>query len=846
MSKSRFLELVNAPKGSKFVLQGNEAFALGVVHAGYHAADGYPGTPSTEVIDKNLKYVQDKMKVGWSVNEATATAVAIGHSVAGFDSVVTMKIPGVFQAGDTITTSAFYNAPAGAFVIYAAADYVPSSTQHVIDARYFFASARIPVFEPRNHQEMYDIAWIAADISRKFKTQVVVLASGILAHSEGLVTIGEKRTINPRALPENLYDWMLLPTIARKNYNEATTKRIPGVLNLAQNNDFIVNEEIGNDDFGIVVVGETDMILRETLHNTKLNPSILTMSIANPVPIDRIKNFAKKIKGPLIVLEDGDRFLEEKILINGIKCIGKGENSTITDWNPENLAEFLSKIINMPKISKKTPIITTIKPPLRPPSICPGCPYRAFSLVVQELRKQKKIYAGFGEIGCSTLIHFFDAIDTVLCMGGSDSMRQGFVLSRPEMKSKTISVIGDSCEAHSGIDATRNAVFKNVAGIKVTLDNRITAMTGGQPAPSSDTNLAGIPNKFNLKKAIEAEECDKVVSVDAYNKKEIKKVLLKAIDDAQNDKFTNIIVEGPCIHIVPKEKKVPRVVVNEDKCKKCGKCFVCPGITANENGFAQITSLCTNCISQTPVCMQQCPFDAIEFIDNNSMQSTKTQKPPKPLEIEEKQIVKKEDLPESLRIAIRGIGGQGNLFFGKVLTRVASKTPYKDTHIVKGDTHGMAQLGGSVISTFSCGKVHSPIFYPQTADVLVAMEASEILRDGFLEMLKPNGTIIFNKFMALPPNIKRTDYPKFDKILETLKNYNVIEIDALKLVQKLGDKEGKTANVAVLGLLSTIEPFNKIPTTIWLETLLEVSPNKIIAGANHASFMEGRKLVYEK
>ena len=111
----------------------------------------------------------------------------------------------------------------------------------------------------------------------------------------------------------------------------------------------------------------------------------------------------------------------------------------------------------------------------------------------------------------------------------------------------------------------------------------------------------------------------------------IKKVLLKAIDDAQNDKFTNIIVEGPCIHIVPKEKKVPRVVVNEDKCKKCGKCFVCPGITANENGFAQITSLCTNCISQTPVCMQQCPFDAIEFIDNNSMQSTKTQKPPKPL-----------------------------------------------------------------------------------------------------------------------------------------------------------------------------------------------------------------------
>ena len=113
--------------------------------AGYHAADGYPGTPSTEVIDKSLKYVQDRIKVGWSVNEAVAVGVAVGHSVAGFDTVVTMKIPGIFQAGDAITTSAFYTAKAGALVIFAASDYVPSSTQHVIDVRHFFASSRLPV-----------------------------------------------------------------------------------------------------------------------------------------------------------------------------------------------------------------------------------------------------------------------------------------------------------------------------------------------------------------------------------------------------------------------------------------------------------------------------------------------------------------------------------------------------------------------------------------------------------------------------------------------------------------------------------------------------------------------------
>ncbi|MFH1269247.1 MAG: pyruvate ferredoxin oxidoreductase, partial [Planctomycetota bacterium] len=125
-----FKEIAGAPAGSKFILQGNIAFALGVVHAGFHAADGYPGTPSTEVIDKALAHVQERIQVGWSVNEAVAVSLGLGHAIAGHDALITMKIPGVFQAGDAISTTAFYSGPAGALVIYAATDYVPSSTQH--------------------------------------------------------------------------------------------------------------------------------------------------------------------------------------------------------------------------------------------------------------------------------------------------------------------------------------------------------------------------------------------------------------------------------------------------------------------------------------------------------------------------------------------------------------------------------------------------------------------------------------------------------------------------------------------------------------------------------------------
>lgn len=831
-----FRKMVDSQPGSQFILQGNIAFALGVAHAGYHAVDGYPGTPSTEVIDKGLQHIQDRLTVGWSVNEAVATEVAVGHVLAGSDTVVTMKIPGMFQAGDAITTSAFYTAPAGAFVIYAATDYVPSSTQHVIDARYFLSAARVPTIEPRNHQEMYDAAFLAADISREFNTLVVILASGILGHSEGLVTIRNSRTIERRPLPESLNRWMLMPAIARANYNKATTERVPGVMKWAERSS-MVTEEKGTDNFGVLVVGESDIIMREALTNMNLNPSILSMSIAYPVPENRIKQFAEKIEGPLFVFEDGDTFLQDSVALLGIEVIGKEKLTTITDWTPEMVMNVLAPhlSITLPTISVPTLPVSAVG---RPPSICPGCPYRAFALAVEKLKRQGKIYASFGEIGCSTLLFFMNGIDTVLCMGASDPMRQGFVLSRPDMAHKVISVIGDSCEAHSGLDGTRNAIFRNTPGVKVILDNSITAMTGGQPAPSTAQNLAGEDNKFNLKKSEEAEGARAVV-VDSYNVKKVEAQLKEALELAEKGEFTTLILEGACIHEQPKEKKNPRLIIDYNKCKACGLCAICVGIKKDDKNRPHYTALCSNCGGETPVCMQRCPFGAIQF--ETEKRKIDFTAPARADEIAQV-TVDKSKLPESLRVAIRGIGGQGNLFFGKVLSEVALHTPYAEANIVKGDTHGMAQMGGSVISTFSCGNVHSPILAPASCDVLVVMEASEVLRDGFLKMLKPSGTIVLNKFTVLPPTAKKEDYPDLQGIIDSLKDYRVIEIDAMQIVRDLGDTFGKTANVAVLGLLSTLTPFNEIPEEIWRTALKQISPKDIINDANQASFTAGRKI----
>jgi len=834
---SRFRQIIEAPENSRFVLQGNEAFALGVIHAGYHAADGYPGTPSTEVIDKSLAHVQDLITVGWSINETIAVAVAVGHAIAGKDAVVTMKIPGVFQAGDAITTSAFYTGESGALVIYAATDYVPSSTQHVVDSRYFFVSARLPVLEPRNHQEMYEIAWFAADISRQFKTPVVILASGILAHSEGLVITRKPRKIEPRPLPENLKKWMLLPAIARSNYNIATRNRIPDIQIYAENSQ-LIKETHGSADWGIVVCGESDIIVREALKTANLNPSIFSMAISYPIPKNRLKDFRNKIKGKMFLFEDGDTFLEERLRLEKIELIGKNELSGITDWTPEMVLDFLAQYININYKIEKQPL--PLQPVLRPPSICPGCPYRAFSLAVDKLKKKKKIYAAFGDIGCSTLIYFQNAIDTVMCMGASDSMRQGFVLSQPEMIHKTISVIGDSCECHSGMDSTRNAVFRNIAGVKVILDNRTTAMTGAQPSPASPRNLAQQTHKFNLRRAIEAEGC-RTITVNAYDLKEVELQLENSLLKAKENEFTAMIVEGACVQEVETKQKVRTIEFDYDKCRRCQLCNICPGIDSDADKKPFFTPLCTNCGSSTQICMQRCPFGAI-VVKEQTVQTAQTIKNQITIEKYEPQPIDIENLPKSLRLAIRGIGGQGNLFFGKVLSELALRTPYINTQIVKGDTHGMAQLGGAVISTFSCGEVFSPLLAPKTADILVVMEISEVLRPNFIDLLKPQGTIIFNNFKAKPALISNEQYPKIEEIENLLVNYNVIKLDATKIAIEHGDKTAKTANVIILGLLSTLAPFNAIPYQTWLAALMAVSPTDTIKIANKTAFDVGRKI----
>ncbi len=824
-------QICTAPSGQAEVLQGNIAFASGCVRGGLHAADGYPGTPSSEVIDRGLSQVQDMITVGWSVNEAVAAAVGHGHSLAGRDCVVTMKIPGLFQAGDIFTSGALFVQERGALVYYIASDFTPSSTQHTIDPRYLFKSCFTPVYEPRNHQEMHESAALAVEISRRFKSQVVIMAAGHLCHSEGLVRLMPIQTREPANMPESLKSFNVLPSVARKNYDIMMAERMPALQKFVEESPLNKWEQ-GSGAIGVITYGGCDMYIREIQKKYGLDVDILSLAFTNPLPLELIRRFHHSIQGDVYVFEDGYRYLQDGIEQAGLKVIGKEPYTTLTEWTPALVAEKMGLLRHEPR--------QAAAPVARPPIICAGCPYRLFAGEVALLRKKKQIDVVFGDIGCNTLLYFMNALDTGLAMGASEAERIGYVLSRPEQAGRVISLIGDGTECHSGMDATRNAIYRNVPGVKVILDNSWTGMTGGQPSPTSPANLAGEPMKFSLPESLKAHGAN-VIVVGAYEKKGLRQALRNALAQAANGVFTTIVVtDGACVQKV--SASTQRVYVEPEVCKKCNACMICPGLELDENGIPVVNNLCSGCGGYAPSCVQSCPTNVLKIVDLKDLKlpaAPKLAAPPQEIEVP---AVSREAFPARLSLAIRGVGGQGNLFFGSVMSQLAFLAGYGEKNIIKGETHGMAQMGGPVISTFSCGDVNSPVLLPGTANALIVMEKSEALRPGFLDMLKPGGMVLLADTKIVPFGMPEEQYPADEQIHASLTGYHVVEVNVLGKALELGDRSGRTANVVMMGILSTLPPFDAFPPELWLKALQKANSKPVVWAANYAAFNSGRQM----
>ncbi|HPD33037.1 MAG TPA: thiamine pyrophosphate-dependent enzyme [Candidatus Kapabacteria bacterium] len=457
-------------------LLGDEAIAQAAIDAGISAIYAYPGTPSTEITEYVMGSKQarsSKIVSQWTANEKTAVEGALGVSYAGKRAMACMKHVGLNVAADPFMNSAITGANGG-IVIVAADDPSMHSSQNEQDSRYYGNFALIPIFEPHDQQEAYDMVHFAYDFSEKYQIPILMRLTTRLAHSRAGVTLKEQRPQNEHHLPEDFRQYVLLPAIAKKRYQALLSKQS---IFEEESENSIYNFIIEGTDrsLGIIAAGISYNYLMENYQKNNLKYPVLKIG-QYPLPKRMISKFTKMCD-EILVLEDGYPFIEEKL--NGIfetpiQIHGRldGNLPRAGELNPTIVAKALK--LPAKKVYEIPDIIVG-----RPPELCPGCAhidtYRALNEAMQDYPKGHVM----SDIGCYTLgaLPPFEAINSCVDMGASITMAKGLADSGGF---PAVAVIGDSTFTHSGITGLLDCVTYHSDVVIIILDNEITGMTGGQ------------------------------------------------------------------------------------------------------------------------------------------------------------------------------------------------------------------------------------------------------------------------------------------------------------------------------------------------------------------------------
>jgi indolepyruvate ferredoxin oxidoreductase alpha subunit len=492
----------------ELVLLGDEALAIGALHAGVSGCFGYPGTPSTEI----LEYLVDNHEsrggpvAQWCANEKTAYESALGVSFSGKRAIVTMKHVGLNVAADPFMNSSLCQIKGG-LICVVADDPSMHSSQGEQDTRYYADFAMVPLFEPTSQQEAYEMAAEAFDLSERFRVPVIMRMVTRLAHSRAVVKVADS------SRPENALekgvpsDWMLLPALARKNYAKMIEKQGPLSDWSASypRNVLVKNEK--RRDLAIITSGLGRNYFEENLADFKAAcgaaglPTTLHVACM-PLPTALLSEVFTSADA-VLVIEEGMPFLERQltgVIPGSRRVIGKmtGHLPRAGELNPDTVRAALSKALSERGLAalapKKTALDSFTPPelPARPPQLCQGCPhhdsYSALNLACSRLNeKEGKVSTVVAaDIGCYALgaVAPLKAVESIVCMGASIGMARG----ADEAGYKyTFGVIGDSTFLHSGITGLVDAVAAKTPMTVIILDNSIVAMTGCQPTmlPSS-------------------------------------------------------------------------------------------------------------------------------------------------------------------------------------------------------------------------------------------------------------------------------------------------------------------------------------------------------------------------
>jgi len=589
-------------------LSGNEALALGAYEAGVKVASGYPGTPSTDILENLVKY--DKVYAEWAPNEKVGLEVAIGASFAGVRALATMKHVGLNVAADPLFTAS-YTGVRGGLVIIVADDPSMYSSQNEQDSRNYAFAAKLPMLEPSDPAEAKEFVKIAFALSEKFDTPVLVRTCTRVSHVKGVVVPAagvDSSAVEP-GIVKMPQKFVMLPGHARqRRVMVAERQKNLGVFaeTLAEN-----CLEMADTKVGFITSGVSYLYVKEAFPEA----SVLKLAMVHPLPEKTIRDFASQVE-ELIIVEELDPFLENAIKAMGITCKGK-------DLLPA-IGEFNSALVKK-SVSGAATASADFEPldlPMRPPNMCPGCPHRGLFYNLARL----KVFVS-GDIGCYTLgaLPPLSAMDACVCMGASIGMAHGMAKALgDDGLGKEVAVIGDSTFIHSGITGLINTVYNNSYSTVIILDNRITAMTGHQPNPASGTTLNGEPaNAINFEDLCRAVGVKHIKVLNPHDIEAAREVLKEEINRPEP---SVIISRAPCV-LIPSERKRPKTqcVSIKENCTGCKACLRlgCPAITwrpmdeaealalgkkAAQKGYMQIDPvLCVGCGQ----CQALCKFEAI-------------------------------------------------------------------------------------------------------------------------------------------------------------------------------------------------------------------------------------------
>lgn len=590
---------------------GNVAIARGLLEGGVQLAAGYPGTPSSEIIDTLASREGRDYYIEWSVNEKVAMEVAVGAAWAGVRSVVTMKHVGLNVAADPFMTLA-YAGTKGGLIAIVADDPSCHSSQNEQDTRRYAQFALVPCFDPSTPQEAKDMIPYAFEFSEKFEIPVIFRPTTRISHGKSDIELGGIPTDKPEPNFEKLLDrWVMLPKNARPRHTHLLSiqKAMEDALAESPWNSLELKPDA---KLGVIGAGIASVYAKEALEELGLEASFLKIG-TYPVPKKLILEMLETVNAVLI-FEELEPIVEEQVKLIAqeaglpVTVMGKAGSFVPREGELDISAflEALKKAFDLDVEPETGSISLELAP--RPPALCAGCSHRATFYSMKKVFGKDAIYPS--DIGCYTLGIQSGTVETTLCMGSSISIASG--LYHAGEKRPICCSIGDSTFFHTGMNSLLNAVF-NKANITVTiLDNRITAMTGHQPNPGVGYTITGEPTvEVSLAELCRAMGTGSVAVVDPYNLEETQEAF-KAAKDFEGTAV--VIAKQPCV-ISGKRAGIKRIpyVVDPEKCEGCKQCvkFGCPAIEFDEeNKRAVITALCSGC----GVCAQICKFDAIREV----------------------------------------------------------------------------------------------------------------------------------------------------------------------------------------------------------------------------------------